>query len=84
MKTAANNFNPTQSEPSEPSSAIRWEGVRYAIVAVIIATISLLASLMPDDASAFAFQVGPGFALFWLAGGCTTLVLLTRAARKPV
>lgn len=84
MKTAADNFSATQSETNQSNTALRWEGLRYVIVAVIIATIGLLASLMPEDASALAFQVGPGFLLFWLAGGCTTLILLTRAARKPI
>ncbi|MFT6051775.1 MAG: hypothetical protein ACI9B9_001418 [Halioglobus sp.] len=84
MKTAANNFSATQSEPIEPNSKTRWEGLRYLIVASIIITIGLLASIMPEDASALAFQAGPGFLIFWLAGGCTTLILLTLAARKPI
>lgn len=66
----------------EPNSKLRWEGLRYLIVAVIIATIVLLASVMPEDASALSFQIGPGFLLLWLAGGCITLILLTLAARK--
>jgi hypothetical protein len=81
MKTAANSFSAIQSEPKPKP---RWEGRRYLIVAVIIATIGLLASMMPEDANALAFQVGPGFLIFWLAGGCTTLILLSLAARKSI
>lgn len=84
MKTAAKSFSATQSEPIEPNPKPQWEGLRYLIVAVIIVTIGLLASMMPEDASALAFHVGPGFLIFWLTGGCTTLILLSLAARKPI
>ncbi|MFT6274045.1 MAG: hypothetical protein ACJAZ0_000133 [Halioglobus sp.] len=83
MKTAANSCSATQSKPIEPNPKPQWKGLRYLIVAVIIVTIGLLASMMPEDANALAFQVGPGFLIFWLAGGCTTLILLSLAARKP-
>jgi len=86
MKTAANTFSAAQSEPStsQPPATARWEGTRYLLVGVILATVALLVSLLPEDPTALSFQVGPGFFLFWLAGGSITLILLTRAAKKPI
>lgn len=83
MVEAVGNGQPEPKDLEQPQKGTSLLA-QYSTAGILLAVICFVLITAPINvASTDSADVAWSFLLLWLTGGCITLVILTRAAKKP-